>query len=160
MKGADVVLVALIQMASFSAGYPAGQKIKTKPQTVTPNAERVWFRCSPHTVGPDSTVTLTATVPHGPELGVRTPDNRFLFIAFVQETKDSVPPVAGETFRKMASLPLKVADAKGLASIGSSDYLTIFTTPGTYQFVLADNLETEAEFGGHKTCEVQFVPAK
>jgi hypothetical protein len=62
MKGADVILVTLIQMASLSAGYPAGQKIKTKPQTVTPNAERVRFRCSPQTVGPDSTVTLTERV--------------------------------------------------------------------------------------------------
>jgi hypothetical protein len=34
----------------------------------------------------------------------------------------------------------------------------IFSVPGTYRFILADNLETEAEFVGHQPCDVRFTP--
>ena len=44
--------------------------------------------------------------------------------------------------------------------LSATDTLTlmIFSVPGTYRFILADNLETEAEFGGHQLCDVRFAP--
>ena len=120
----------------------------------TPAATR--FRCSPAVVGPDGEVTLTLTLPHGRELGVRTPDNDFLFIAFDPQKGNPTPPIDSRTFEKMRSLKLPVADVKGM-ELTSSGLRPIFTTPGPYRFIISHNLETEDDLGLNRSCTVGFA---
>jgi hypothetical protein len=149
-----MLILALLFASAVTLAQQGG--VRAKPQH--PRSAPVQFRCGPNVVSSADTLTLTFSSPHGPELGVRTPDQQFLFIAFVQETPQSVPPVRGEVFAKMRSLKLSVKGATGLDHIGSSEPRAIFSVPGTYRFILADNLETEADFGGHQACDVRFAP--
>jgi hypothetical protein len=107
-------------------------------------------------VSSQSSVELRFDGPHGRELGVRTPDGRFLFIAFEQENPKVIPPVPSARFTAMQSLKLDVPKAVGVDSIDTGKAERIFTVPGSYRFVVADNLETEDDAGVNGVCQVQF----
>ena len=141
----------------FASAMAVAQEQDVGSRSQRPIPAPVEFRCAPKVLTATDTLTLTFSGPHGAELGVWAPDTRFLFIAFVQETPQSVPPIRGEEFAQMRSLKLSVKGATGLDYIGSSEPRVIFSVPGTYRFILADNLETEAAFGGHQPCEVRFA---
>jgi hypothetical protein len=65
------------------------------PHRLKPTPAATSFRCSPTVVGPDGEVTLTLSLPHVRELGVRTRENQGLFIGFEQGSGASTPPVRG-----------------------------------------------------------------
>ena len=71
------------------------------PQRLDNQPRRHTLRCTPAVVRSSGTVELQFEGAHGRELGVRTPDGRFLFIAFEQETPDSVPPVPIARFQTL-----------------------------------------------------------
>src|SRR5438132_13530613 len=111
------------------------------PQRLDNQPRRHTLRCTPAVVRSSGTVELQFEGAHGRELGVRTPDGRFLFIAFEQETPDSVPPVPIARFQTLKYLRLQVATARGLESIGSKEPQLIFKEFGTYRFIESNNLE-------------------
>jgi hypothetical protein len=95
--------------------------------------------------------------PHGGQLGVWAPGNRFFFIAFTPE-RDVRPPIPASTFKRLRRLELDTALAVGLRSI-SRDAVPerIFTVPGQYRLIVSENLETEDEAGVNLVCDVRFV---
>jgi hypothetical protein len=118
------------------------------------------LNCTPSVMTPDKTLTLRMPVPHGRELGVRTPQGRFLFIAyqFDEQANPIPPPVPSADFLRMNSIELSPALARGVAVSQRSPAEPVFTTPGRYQFVLSDNLETEDDAHANLTCDVRYRP--
>ena len=119
-------------------------------------AGRIALRCSPNVVSSRDTIELHAG--GGRELGVRTPDGRFLFLAFVQETSQVVPTIAPSRLRSGAAVLFRVSDAVGAVSIDHGPVERVFTVPGRYRFVVSDNLETEDDLGVNGTCDVTLRP--
>jgi len=116
--------------------------------------ERLTLRCSPKVVSSRDTVQLRFGATPGRELGVRTPDGRFLFLAFAQETAQVAPPIAPSRLRADATVSVKVSDAIGAGSIDHGPIERIFMASGRYRFVMSDNLETEDDRGLNGTCDV------
>ena len=110
----------------FASAMAVAQEQDVGSRSQRPIPAPVEFRCAPKVLTATDTLTLTFSGPHGAELGVWAPDTRFLFIAFVQETPQSVPPIRGEEFAQMRSLKLSVKGATGLDYIGSSEPRVIF----------------------------------
>jgi hypothetical protein len=113
------------------------------------------LRCELKSIKGASSIVLKMPLPHGHELGVWTPNKKFLFIAFEPE-ENVVPPIPSSSFKKMSSLTLG-KDAVGLEVISpKSQRLPVLTLPGRYRFIVSENLETEDELGLNLLCDVKL----
>jgi hypothetical protein len=144
MHLADSVLATAVAVSFFT------QAVGRSP------AGRIALRCSPNVVSSRDTIELHAG--GGRELGVRTPDGRFLFLAFVQETSQIEPTITPSRLRSGAALSFKVSDALGAVSTDRGPVERVFKVPGRYRFVVSDNLETEDDLGVNGTCDVALRP--
>jgi hypothetical protein len=116
------------------------------------------LNCTPSVMTPGKTLTLRMPVPHGGELGVRTPQGRFLFIAyqFDEQANPIRPPVPSADFIRMNSIELSSSMARGVDLSQRSPAEPVFTTPGRYRFILSDNLETEDDAHANLICDVRY----
>ncbi len=139
----------------------SGQTIKAAQSRGDTNAQmQPRLRCEPRTLRPGQTLTLHLPMPHGRELGVAAP-GRFLFIAFRPEqgTYRKKPPIPSTRFLEMYSVRLPVSSAVGINLPADTAPEPIFTSPGTYQFIVSDNLETEDDAWTFLRCSIRFLPA-
>ena len=120
------------------------------------------LRCEPSRLRVGETLTLRIRTPHGRELGVRTPTGRFLFIAFHPEPGRHInqPPISSSAFLGMKTVQLLSPSAIGLDLPADSAPEHVFTSPGTYRFVVSDNLETEDEGHANLWCTVHFLAGR
>jgi len=119
-------------------------------------AENPRMRCEPQTIKARQTLTVHMPMPHGGELGVWTPENKFFFIAFEPE-QDIKPPIPMAKFKNLRMLKINTASAVGLESISRNAVPEhIFTVSGKYRFIVSNNLETEDEEGHNLICDVDF----
>jgi hypothetical protein len=134
---------------------PVAVLIASAPAQTAPKHPQM--RCEPKTIHMGESLTLVMPLPHEGELGVLAPHNRFLFIAFAPESSVT-PPLASSTFKPMGRLRLDSAVAVGLPEISpDASSERIFTAPGTYRFVVSQNLETEDDLGLNLVCDVRLV---
>jgi hypothetical protein len=97
------------------------------------------------------------TLPHGGEFGVWNPKGEFQFISFKKvSANEPAPPIEPDVFRTTTELKLATATAKGSpVRDGFEKPELIFTRPGTYRFIVAENLETDNPPGLLK-CTVRY----
>jgi hypothetical protein len=112
------------------------------------------LRCLPETVARGDTVTLRMSGPHGGELGVFTPANKFLYI--VDLAPNTAPP--GERFEYRDRFFLATDRATGRVLEGAppgSHEVRIFADTGTYLFRVSEAAEIAASI----TCKVRYTHA-
>lgn len=139
-----VALIAALSLASSSA--------------VASN--RGTLICSPRSLSQGQTLSVVVGNSAGRELrelGVRTPQGKFLYIAFAPESGEhtSHPPIPTATFLAKPTATLDVSSAVAV-DLSADTSEKIFTAPGRYTFVASENLETEDETGANLSCDVQF----
>ena len=145
-----LVLTATIAILAFWA-WPS----LAKPALV--------LRCEPHVLAEGSALHVEIEGPRGRslrELGVLTPRDKFLFIAFAPENgaNTSHPPIPSEEFLAKRLAVLKVSSLTGV-DLGEDTTERVFVAPGQYKFVASENLETEDDAGENISCVVRYGPA-
>lgn len=112
----------------------------TKPQPSARDIERrVSLRCSPRKLGLGDTLTLYMSVPHGRDLAILGPDNKFFWLRS-WEPNDKATTASWYAFEKMKLFKIVTAEARGRVS---TDDEPIFTKTGWYRIRVSYNLETD-----------------
>jgi len=107
--------------------------------------------CVVKTVGGELTVAVTMKTPHPAEMLVNTPDGQSLFLRAAD-----IPFQYPNTndFESLESFTLnRISRATWFNDWGEPEAALILGPGGTYEIVLADNLETERENTLSFTCE-------
>jgi hypothetical protein len=112
----------------------------TKPQPSARDISRkVSLRCSPGKFWLGDTLTLNMSVPHGRDLAILGPDNKFFWLRS-WEPNDEATTARWYAFEKVRQLKIVTTDAKGRVS---TDGEPIFTKTGWYRIRVSYNLETD-----------------
>ena len=114
------------------------QRVKPQP-SARDVARKVTLRCSPRKLWPGQTLTLKISVPHGRDLAILSPDNKFFWLRS-WEPNDREATAQWYAFEKIGQLKLGTDEAKGTASNGAE---LIFTKTGWYRIRISYNLETD-----------------
>lgn len=141
----DLVVVA----PPVLAGLAIAADVLVPGQLPLPNAPAP-VRCTPALLGPRDTLTIRMTTPHGGELGIGTPANRFLIV---------VPFAPADTpreqrFEERRELRLAVARVAGRTGPGAMAE-PVFQDTGTYYVRVSE----PAEISASGTCRVRYVSA-
>ena len=134
-----ILSVVLLSVLAPLAGFNAlGQH--TKPQPSARDIRRkVSLRCSPRRLSLGDTLTLNMSVPHGRDLAILGPDNKFFWLRS-WEPNDEATTAKWYAFEKVRQLTIVTTDAKGRVS---TDDEPIFTRTGWYRIRVSYNLETD-----------------
>lgn len=114
-----VGLAFLIEVEAFA------QYVKPQP-SARDITRKVTLRCSPRKFRLGDTLTLNMSVPHGRDLAILSPDDRFFWLRS-WEPNDREATAQWYTFEKARQLKLATGKAKG--SVSNGDEL-IFTRTG------------------------------
>lgn len=112
----------------------------TKPQPSARDMTRkVSLRCSPRNLWLGDTLTLNMSVPHGRDLAILGPGNKFFWLRS-WEPNDEATTAKWYAFEKIRQLKIVTTEAKGRVS---TDDELIFTKTGWYRIRVSYNLETD-----------------
>jgi hypothetical protein len=112
----------------------------TKPQPSARDISRkVSLRCSPSRLWLGDTLTLNMSVPHGRDLAILGPDDRFFWLRS-WEPNDKAITAKWHAFERVRQLKIVTTEAKGRVS---TDDEVIFTKTGWYKIRVSYNLETD-----------------
>jgi len=112
----------------------------TKPQPSDRDIRRkVSLRCSPRRLWLGDTLTLNMSVPHGRDLAVLAPGDRFFWLRS-WEPNDEATTAKWYAFEKLSQLKIVTTEAKGRVSTADEP---IFTRTGWYRIRVSYNLETD-----------------
>ena len=130
-----LLLVSLTPLAGVSA---LGQNTKPQP-SARDIARKVSLRCSPRNLWRGDTLTLDMSVPHGRDLAILGPDNKFFWLRS-WEPNDKTTTASWYAFERLRQLKIGTTEAKGRVS---TDDEPIFTKTGWYRIRVSYNLETD-----------------
>lgn len=129
----------LLSILTPLAGVNAlGQHIKPQP-SARDIARKVSLRCSPRNLWLGDTVTLYMSVPHGRDLAILGPDDKFFWLRSWEPNAEAIT-AKWYAFEKVRQLKIATAEAKGRVS---TDDEPIFTKTGWYRIRISYNLETD-----------------
>lgn len=125
----------------------------TKPQPSARDISRkVSLRCSPTRLWLGDTLTLNMSVPHGRDLAILGPDNKFFWMRS-WEPNDKATTASWYAFENVRQLKIVTTEAKGRVS---TDDELIFTKTGWYRIRVSYNLETDDGTPVNE-CKVYYV---
>ena len=130
-----LLLSALSSLAGVSA---LGQNTKPQP-SARDIARKASLRCSPRNLWRGDTLTLNMSVPHGRDLAILAPDDKFFWLRS-WEPNDEATTANWYAFEKLRQLKIVTTEAKGRVS---TDDEPIFTKTGWYRIRVSYNLETD-----------------
>jgi hypothetical protein len=130
-----LLLFVITPLAGLNA---LGQDTKPQP-SARDIARKVNLRCSPGRLWLGDTLTLYMSVPHGRDLAILGPDDKFFWLRS-WEPNDKAITARWYAFEKVRQLKIITAEAKGRVS---SDDEPIFTKTGWYRVRVSYNLETD-----------------
>lgn len=110
------------------------------------SAPKMWANCPVLYKG--ETFNLYFSLPHPQFLGVIDPDGHFFYVVFPDEnsTGKLKPLVTSEQFATVNLLTINSSTFKADPyTWGVLENKPVFTKPGTYRFLLGDNLHTDDE---------------
>ncbi len=149
----SLILAALLVLS----GPGASSEVK-QPQP-TPPAKAASFRCTPSVLHDGDTLTIRISTPHGGDLAIWDPNDRFFFLVFWQPEDPPAPRplIDRQLFQSMPVLRLNTREAVApILNEGWEAPTRIFTKPGKYHVVLSVNLETENTKDTFNECVVVF----
>ena len=127
------------------------QDIKPQP-SARDITRKVSLRCSPRKLWLGDTLTLHMSVPHGRDLAILSPDDKFFWLRS-WEPNNREATAQWYAFEKVRQLKLVTGKAKG--SVSNGDEL-IFTKTGWYSIRISYNLETD-DGTPYNECKVYYV---
>ena len=130
-----LLLSALTPLAGHHA---LGQDTKPQP-SARDITRKVNLRCLPSRLWLGDTLTLNMSVPHGRDLAILGPDDKFFWLR-TWEPNDETTTARWYAFEKVRQLKIVTTEAKGRVSI---DDEPIFTKTGWYRIRVSYNLETD-----------------
>ena len=125
-------------LTPFAGVEALGQHTKPQP-SARDIARKVSLRCSPLKLWLGDTLTLYMSVPHGRDLAILGPDNKFFWLRS-WEPNDEATTANWYAFEKLRQLKIVTTEAKGRVS---TDDEPIFTKTGWYRIRVSYNLETD-----------------
>ena len=163
-QGADPVTIAAEEVAGgwrplwhllfvlpcVGAGFFLSFDILAPEQWVFPNRVPA-FRCEPAVLHARDTLHIDMPRQHGSELGVFTPDGRFLYVVAYQ-AGGQVVANRPQAFSGLTALHLPVIGATASPSPGGARQ-PIFSDTGTYRFRISE----EAELSASLVCTVRYL---
>jgi len=112
--------------------------------------------CFPAQVRSGEVLRLRFSFPHAAELGIRGPDNRFRWIVWPRDLEIVPPVISQESFKFSTELTIPVdALVTNPADNANPRLEPIFSNPGTYVFLLSNNLESDRY--PVSECKVNFI---
>jgi len=130
-----LLLSVVTLLASVSV---PGQQSKPQP-SARDIARKVSLRCSPSRLWLGDTLTLNMSVPHGRDLAILAPGDKFFWLRS-WEPNDEATTAKWYAFEKLRQLKIVTTEAKGRVS---TDDELIFTKTGWYRVRISYNLETD-----------------
>jgi hypothetical protein len=130
-----LLLSVLTPLAGLNA---LGQHTKPQP-SARDITRKVSLRCSPRRLWLGDTLTLNMSVPHGRDLAILGPDDKFFWLRS-WEPNDEATTARWYAFEKVRQLKIVTAEAKGRVS---TDDEPIFTRTAWYRIRVSYNLETD-----------------
>ena len=130
-----LLLSVVTLLASVSV---LGQQSKPQP-SAKDLTRKVSLRCSPNRLWLGDTLTLNMSVPHGRDLAILAPGDKFFWLRS-WEPNDENATAKWYAFEKLGQLKIATAEAKGRVS---TDDEPIFTRTGWYRVRISYNLETD-----------------
>ena len=130
-----LLLIVFTPLAGLNA---LGQHIKPQP-SARDLSRKVSLRCSPARLWLGDTLTLNMSVPHGRDLAILGPGNRFFWLRS-WEPSDEATTAQWYAFEKLRQLKIVTTEAKSRVS---TDDEPIFTKTGWYRIRVSYNLETD-----------------
>jgi hypothetical protein len=127
------------------------QDVKPQP-SARDITRKVSLRCSPRKLWLGDTLTLHMSVPHGRDLAILSPDNKFFWLRSWEPNKREAT-AQWYAFEKVGRLGLVTSEAKG--NVSNDDEL-IFTKTGWYSIRISYNLETD-DGTPYNECKVYYV---
>jgi len=118
------------------------------------------FTCSPGALHSHDNLTIRVSVPHGTDLGIRSPANDFFFLYSCDPAVRS-PQWKDFDCEKFARLPLitiNVADLEASRLTSHATSQRVFSQAGIYTILMGKNLETENTEHTVNRCKVQYHP--
>ncbi len=143
-----LVLIGLTLLVEVDA---LAQNVKPQP-TARDLGRRVSLRCSPRKLWLGDTLTLQMSVPHGRDLAILGPDDKFFWLRS-WEPNDQETTAQWYAFEKVRQLKLSTTEAKGSVNDGAE---LIFTKTGWYSIRISYNLETD-DGTPFNECKVYYV---
>lgn len=112
------------------------------------------FRCSPAVVGPDDTLVLLKRSTALRELAVRRPNDKVPHFLVVGGAPEQMRPLmTPDQLGAISEVHIRAAELTGLKWEANASPEPVFTIPGTYEFWLSTNLESE---DGAYVCQVRY----
>ena len=130
-----LVLIGFTFLAEINA---FAQSVKPQP-SARDVTRKVSLRCRPRKLWLGDTLTLNMSVPHGRDLAILRPDDKFFWLRS-WEPNDREATAQWYAFEKVGQLKLVTGEAKGSVSNGEE---LIFTKTGWYSIRISYNLETD-----------------
>jgi hypothetical protein len=130
-----LLLSVLAPLAGLNA---PGQNAKPQP-SARDLARKVSLRCSPTRLWLGDTLTLNMSVPHGRDLAILAPGDKFFWLRS-WEPNDEATTAQWYAFEKLRQLKIVTTEAKGRVSTEDE---SIFTKTGWYRIRVSYNLETD-----------------
>jgi hypothetical protein len=118
------------------------------------------FTCSPKQLRSSDKLVVRASVPHGTELGIRTPTNEFVFV-YSCDASGRAPQwrdVGCEGFAALSRFTIDLATFEASSVGPQGKKRRVFSQPGAYTILLGQNLETENSAQTVNRCNVHFTP--
>lgn len=127
------------------------QDVKPQP-SARDITRKVSLRCSPRKLRLGGTLTLNMSVPHGRDLAIVSPDDKFFWLR-LWEPNNREATAQWYTFEQVGRLKLVISEVKGKIS---NDEELIFTKTGWYSIRISYNLETD-DGTPFNECKVYYV---
>jgi hypothetical protein len=116
------------------------------------------FACSPGQLHSRDKLTIRVSVPHGTDLGIRSPANDFFFIYSCDPSIRSSQwkDFDCENFASLTRITIDVADIEASSQTPHATAQRVFSQSGVYTILLAKNLQTENTTHTVNRCKVQY----
>ena len=143
-----ITLCSLAVLLEFNA---AAQDVKPQP-SARDVKRKVSLRCTPRKLWLGDTLTLSMSVPHGRDLAILGPDDKFFWLRS-WEPRDRDATAQWYAFEKAGQLKLGTSEVQGIVNRDSE---RIFTKTGWYSIRVSYNLETD-DGTPFSECKVYYV---
>ena len=146
-----IAALVLVIVDTAAAGESPFDGIPAKAKT---------FACSVGRLRSTDKLIIQVSVPHGTDIGIRTPENDFFFVYSCDPSNRSPQwkDIDCEGFARLRRISIDIATFEATTVGPQAKKRRVFSQAGAYTILLGKNLETENTEQTVNQCRVQFRP--